>query len=138
MPENAVVDEREKREIILPISGVKAVIREGDGYSDLLLLRRNKKFPDVIFDYLASLTVSLGDKKEVKADDIKGLLTPDQEFLSVECYKMNYGDNFEFEFICPKCGDESDQSVSLKDMKFQNLPKGIKGPDPTIEVALEE
>lgn len=129
-------DDRETRDITLPISGKKIVIREGDGYSTRALLKKNKRIYDSVFDYLSSMVVSIDGRTGITRVDVLKLLTPDQEFLSFEVYKLNYGDVFEFDFGCPSCGADSEQTIPLDKLPFATLPEDLKGPDPIINLTL--
>ena len=124
----------EQREVVLPIGGQKVTIKEGDGYATRVLLKRNKKMFEVMSDYLALFTVSIGSLKKVTFAHILDLFVPDQDFLSVECYKLNYGDIFNFNEMCLSCGKESEHTFPLDNMKFTK-PK-IESNDPTVTVTL--
>ena len=124
--------ELETRDITLPVSGLLVTIREGDGFSDRVLLKKIRRLHEAVHDYVASLTVSIGDNTKVTARDIKNLLVPDQEYLVVECFKLNYGDQFEFNFHCPSCEHEEAQAVDLNELEMRPLPEGTSGPDPVI------
>jgi hypothetical protein len=128
--------DKDQKEITLPVSQKVVVLQEGDGYSDRLLLRRNKKAIEAIFDYMASLVVSIDQKTDIQASDLKQLFAPDNEFLMVEAYRLNYGDMFDFEFTCPSCDFSEARSVPLDKLEFKKLPSGIQGPDPLIEITL--
>ena len=130
------VDERDTREITLPISGKRIVIKEGDGYSTRALLKKNKRIFESIYDYLASMCVSIDDKPGVRTQDILKLLAPDQEYLSIEIYKLCYGDIFDFDFTCPACGETKPQEVPLDKLEFIPLKEGLTGPDPVITIDL--
>jgi len=126
----------ETRNLVFKICKKPFVITEGDGYVDRLLLRKNKKFNDVVSDYLAALTVEIDGKTPVSRDDILNLVSPDQVFLSIQCYMLNYGDVFEFEYNCQECNNSSVQSFDLNSLEFVELPLELQVPDPTIEVLL--
>jgi hypothetical protein len=125
----------ETREVVLPIGGQNVKIKEGDGYATRILLKRNKKMFEIISDYLASFVVSIGSLKKVTPAHILDLFVPDQDFLSVECYKLNYGDTFIFNEMCLACGTESEHSFPLADMKFVK-PKVEDSRDPSVIVIL--
>jgi hypothetical protein len=129
-------DEREIREITLPISGKKLVIREGDGYSFRALIKRNKRIFESIYDYLASMVVSIDGREGIRKDDILKLLLPDQEYLSIEIYRLCYGDIFDFDFSCPSCSKNSHQEFPLDKLDFTPLGEGLSGPDPVITIML--
>ena len=129
-------DERETREITLPISLKKVVIREGDGYSYRALIKRNKRIFESIYDYLATMVVSIDGREGITKDDILKLLLPDQEYLSIEVYKLCYGDVFDFDFNCPVCGKPSHQNFPLDKLEFTPLGEGLSGPDPVITITL--
>jgi hypothetical protein len=127
----------ETREIILPISEKIAVITEGDGKSDRQLFRGSKPRFKVMYEYLAALTVSIGDITYVDEKQIKNLLVPDQEFLAVEIFRLNYDDVFEFTFTCPACATQSDQAADLRKLEMRDVSKESSGaPDPIICVTL--
>jgi hypothetical protein len=129
--------ELEQRELVLPISGRKAVIREGDGYSDRALFRNNKRAFEALYNYLAPLVVSIDDDKRVSAATIKDLLVPDSEFLAIECYKLNYGEELEFSFVCQTCGQSSDHAASLTELEMRKISAQAVGvTDPAIKLTL--
>jgi len=113
--------EKIERTITLPVCGLEAVIREGDGYSDRALLKKKKRLYEVVPDYLASMTVSIGGEKASRAS-ILDLVAPDQEFLAIEIYKLNYGEVFEFRFTCPFCSHEQDGEADLDSLEFTPPP----------------
>lgn len=112
-----------QKTIVLPVCQREAEIREGDGYSDRALLKKKKRIYQVIPDYLASMTVSIGGENATRKE-ILDLATPDQEFLAIEIYKLNYGDIFDFSFACPFCGHSTDGEADLDALEF------IPAPDP--------
>jgi hypothetical protein len=123
--------------IVLPVSKLEAEIVEGDGYSDRLLLKRNKRIDQLIPDYLASMTKSLGAKKGVSRDDIQDLLLPDSEYLAVETYRVNYGELFDFRYRCSGCNKTIPGDFKLEDLPFMELAAEFQGnPDPTITITL--
>ncbi len=129
--------ELERKEIILPVSGTRAVIREGDGYADKKLTQKNKNRFELVYEYLAFLTESLGDLKKITADSIKKLLIPDHEYLAVECYRLNYGDELEFLYTCSNCSEESNHVIDLSSLELrQPSPESSGFPDPTITITL--
>lgn len=129
-------DERDTKDITLPISGRVVVIREGDGYSTRALLKKNKRIFESIYDYLASMCVSIDGKEEVTSEDILHILAPDQEYLSIEIYKHCYGDIFEFDFTCPSCVKTHPHKVPLNKLDYIPLGEGLTGPDPVISITL--
>lgn len=124
------------RTFTLPVSGLEAVIREGDGYSDRLLLKKNTKTSDAVYDYLASLVVSLGGKSPVVASDLMDLYAPDTEFIMIECHKLNYGDVFDFTHTCPSCNFEERKGIPLLKLEYKSLPKSLQKPEPLVEIVL--
>jgi hypothetical protein len=130
-------EELSAREIILPVSKLEAVIVEGDGHSDRLLLKRNKRVDELIPDYLASMTKSLGAKQGVTRDDIQDLLLPDSEYLAVEIYRLNYGEIFDFRYRCSGCNKTIPGDFPLKQLPFMELALEFQGNiDPTVTVTL--
>lgn len=124
-------------EITLPVSQLNAVIMEGDGYSDRLLLKRNRRIDQLIPDYLASMTQSIGAKQGVTRDDIQDLLLPDSEYLAVKIFRLNYGDIFDFRYRCSGCNKTQPGEFPLKDLPFIELPPEFQGnPDPTVSLIL--
>jgi hypothetical protein len=124
------------RTLTLPISGFEAIIREGDGYSDRLLLKKNTKTADAVYDYLASLMISLDGKSPVIAHDLLNLYAPDTEYIMVECYKLNYGTTFDFNHTCPACNYEERKGIPLDKLDYKELPPALRKPDPTVEIIL--
>lgn len=129
------VDEREDKEVTLPISGKRIVIREGDGFSTRALLKKNKRIFESVYDYIASMCVSIDDKPASKEAILK-LLVPDQEYLSIEVYKHCYDEIFDFDFTCPSCEKTNPQKVPLNNLEFKQLVGNFSGPDPVITLKL--
>ena len=129
--------EYEQRELTLPISGYPVTIQEGSGFATRLLLKRGKRGSETIFDYLASLTVSLNGQTKVSAKFLKDLLVPDHEYLAVECHRLCYGDDFEFDVTCPYCSEVTHNTFNWGDVDFIPIsPESSGPPDPTITVTL--
>lgn len=126
----------EEREITLPISKKKIVIREGDGYSFRALIKKNKRMFESVYDYLASMVVSIDGKGNIRKEEVLKLLLPDLEYLSIEVYKLCYGDIFEFDYLCASCGHESPQEVPLDKLEFFPLAADLSGVDPVITITL--
>jgi hypothetical protein len=126
----------EEREITLPISKKKIIIKEGDGYSFRALIKKNKRMFESVYDYIASMVMSIDGRGNIKKDDVLKLLLPDLEYLSIEVYKLCYGDIFEFDFVCPECGEEKPQEVPLDRLEFHALPEDLSGVDPVITITL--
>lgn len=130
-------DDNERRELILPVSQMPAVIRETDGYVDKTAFR--KRFTEARYDYLASITDSIGNDERIGTAKILALLVPDQEYIAIEQYKLNYGDIFRFTFYCPVCGhgDSQRQAVDLSKLELRPItPESTGSPDPTLRVLL--
>lgn len=113
--------QKAQRTIKLPISGQEAIIQEGDGYADRVLLKKKKRIFEVIPEYLASMCISIGGQKATR-EKVLDLPTPDQEFLAVEIYRLNYGDVFEFSFTCPQCNASQEGEVDLDSLEFTPPP----------------
>ncbi|MGC8718128.1 MAG: hypothetical protein ACP5RW_09055, partial [bacterium] len=130
--------ERRQKEIKLPVSGRRVLIQEGDGYTDKILTQRNKSVFEVIPEYLASLVVEMeGVEGKVKASHILDLLGADQDHLSLECYKVNYGDTFEFSYTCPECGATAQYSYDLNKINYRTPSIDVENPtDPTVSIVL--
>lgn len=114
--------EKAQQTITLPVTGQEAVIQEGDGYSDRVLLKKKKRVFEVVPEYLASMTVSIGGEKGT-SEKILDLPTPDQEFLAIEIFKLNYGNVFEFSFSCPNCDASQEGAVDLSKLEFMPPPE---------------
>lgn len=122
--------------IALPISSKEVTIKEGDGYSDKILLKKNKKLYETYPEYLASLIVEIDGKERVSKKDVLDLFAPDQEYLAIECYKLNYGNDFRFMFTCPTCEHPEEHSIDLEKLEFKDLPDELKSTDPIVEGTL--
>lgn len=130
--------QRETREIELFVSKKRAVIRETDGDTDDILVQPGKRMHEMIPEYLAAVTVSIGDKTPVTPDDILDLLVPDQEFLAIEIAKLTNDD--EPIIVRDECDDCPDDpvgiGVDLAELHLRQLPEGAEGPDPVFEIFL--
>lgn len=127
----------DERSVTLPVSKVVAVIREADGYSDRVLLKKNSRVSDNIPDYLASLTKSLDGKGNVTKNDILALLAPDYKALHIESYRVSYGDEFTFQNQCMACGSVSRHMIDLSQLVIDPLPEGSDGgTDPLFDLKL--
>lgn len=122
--------------ITLPVSGLEAVIREADGNAERLLFARQQEMHKALPDYWAKLTVRLGTQEKVAASDVLNLLTPDQEFLAIEIYRLTIGDTLSLTGNCGSCGKSAGYEVDLSKLDRLPLPDGAVGPDPTFEVVL--
>lgn len=122
--------------IVLPISGKEVTIKEGDGYSDKILLKKNKKLYETYPEYLASLIVEIDGQERINKRHVLELVAPDQEYLAIECYKLNYGNDFRFTFQCPSCEHTEEHSVDLEKLEFKDLPDDLKTVDPVVEGVL--
>jgi hypothetical protein len=130
--------ERIKSEILLPVSGRRIVVQEGDGYSDKILVQRSKSVFDALPDYLATLVVELeGVSGKVTRNDILDLLTPDEESVALECYKVNYGSKFEFTNSCGNCGTVGSHQYDIDKLVKKTPDSDVEtSADPTISVVL--
>jgi len=128
--------QREKKTVTLPVSKKEVEIQEGDGYTERALLKKNKRVYETIPFYIAASVLSLDGKEKVEAKDIQELLVPDIEALLIEIYKLNHGSELWFEHQCQVCGKTSDVMVDLEELGFRELPEGIEGPDPTLDLTL--
>lgn len=129
-----MTDYRQKT-IILPVSGMEAVIREGTGLAERILFSRKEKIHQALPDYWAHLTVSLGGTKPTR-DDILDLLVPDQHALAIEIFRLNYGDVVALQSTCQACGKPSGYEVELDKLECIPLPADSGPPDPTFTVIL--
>ena len=127
--------EQETRTVTLPISGKVAVIQEGDGYDDLRILKKNKLPYQTVPDYIAAAVQSLDGDENVRRDQILALFVPDQEFLSIEIFRLKYGDTFTFEMTC-KCGEKCTQSFDLSKLTYTPPPDCAISSDPTLSEML--
>ena len=126
----------ETRSLTFPVCKETVVIQEGDGFVDRLLLKKNKKFFDVVNDYIAALTVSMGGITKVTSEHVIDLLAPDHTFLQVECFRLSYGELFEFDHFCGACGETSPQSVDLTKLEFRELAPELDSTDPIFSFVL--
>lgn len=128
---------RNESQFFLPISRKEVVLREGDGYTEKAMMKKNRRLFETVSYYLAAMTVKLGDTDKPSRDDILSLSTPDIEYLSIEAYKLNIGDIFEFDFTCPHCGKpDQPMSFDLNALEFRSLPPEVDGVDPTLQITL--
>jgi hypothetical protein len=125
----------QKEELTLPISGQQAVVRTVDGVV-YRSMASNKRVHEVSYDYLATVTDSIGGTEHVTSGMIKNLLVPDQEAIAVRQYILNYGD-FDFRFTCPECREPDDHCVDLRTLDIIPIsPESSGPPDPIITVIL--
>jgi len=125
------------RKLTFHVCKEPVTIKEGDGNVDKILLRKNRKFYEATSEYLAALTQSIGKKTSITKSDIMDLVSGDQTFLSIECYKLNYGDIFEFEYSCPDCNEPpGNQFFDLTKLPVIKLPQDLDTTDPTISLTL--
>ncbi|MEW6352379.1 MAG: hypothetical protein AB1646_25280 [Thermodesulfobacteriota bacterium] len=122
--------------VTLPVSGLEAEIREGDGYAERILYGNNKPMREVLPEFWAHLTARLGETQPVSRDDILGLTIPDQHVLAIEIYRLNYGDTLELAGTCDRCGEPAGYEVDLGKLPLMPLPADAVPPDPTFEVVL--
>ena len=112
--------------------GKSIVIQEGDGYADKVFAKRVKKTFEVIPDFLAHVVVSIDGKKDPGRDGILNLKVPDQEWISIENYKFNYGNILRLFNICPKCGEPIHTVKDLSELEVTPLPKEFQGQDDPV------
>ena len=129
--------ERREHTFFLPISRQEVAMREGDGYTEKALIKKNRRLYETISFYLAAMTLRLGDKEKPERDDILSLLVPDIEYMMIEAYKLNIGDIFEFDYTCPEC-KKTDQPMEfdLNSLEYRSLPPELDSTDPTISLTL--
>jgi len=99
--------------------------------------KRNKPLTEVLTEYLASLVVSIDGRSGIIRTDILNLLIPDYEFLAIECYKLNFGKDFEFNHICFSCGKISKHSIDLEQLVMIPPPSDAVGTDPQFNLVLK-
>jgi hypothetical protein len=124
-----------EKTIVLPISNYVAAIREADGYADRLLFSKRNNFTKAYPEYWAHCCKELDGKKPTAAD-ILNLLLPDQNFLSIEIFKLSYGDNLDLETVCLGCGKEIGVTVDLSKLVLRPLPDNATPPNPEWEFKL--
>lgn len=123
-------------EVTLPLANFNVVLKEGDGYTDRVLLKKGKRIHELLPEYLLALTKTINGEKP-KLSDIMGLLVPDFEFLLIKAYILNYGDILEFNNVCAECGKVTTQSFDMSTLPMLPLPKACSGPpDPTLDLVL--
>ena len=92
----------------------------------------------MVTEALYGVVETLGTKKKVLKDDIKGMTTTDRDFLLLMNHKVSLGDDVEWLEQCPKCEGKFDASVNIdtlpvlymtedepKEMTIE-LPNGVK------------
>jgi hypothetical protein len=123
-------------EVTTPVSKLTAKVRETDGYSERLLLKKGKRLHQVIPDYLASIIVEY-DGKPCKVADVMQFLVPDYEFLLIEAYRVNFLDELSFMNVCSNCGAMNSHVVNLSELPMIPLPENCTGgTDPVIDLVL--
>lgn len=126
-----------KRSVVAPLSGSQVVLKEGDGYCDRMLSKNANKLSHAIPDYLASLVVSIDNDNEITRDKILKLLIPDYEYLLIEAYLLNYGENLDFRRVCRYCGAFNEHSVPINNFPLIEPPAGhTGGKDPVYTIML--
>ena len=115
----------------LPYSKTSVEITEGDGYGDRLFTQKGKRTFEVIPDYIALVVNKLGDIVKPSRDQILDLVVPDQEWISIENYKLNYGDILRLNNLCPRCGDPIVTVQDLSKLEIIPAPK-----DPLVRFTL--
>ena len=114
-----------RKTVMLPVCGLEAEVREGDGNAEAILRAGGwgslaKNLPS----YWAHLTVRIGENTQVTAKDILDLALPDQHVLGVEIWRCNYGDLLELSGACPGCGDPMGFGVPLDQLELRPMPAG--------------
>ena len=123
-------------DVILPLKSISCKIREGNGYADRILLKKNKRLHQVLPEYLNSLLESM-DGSPCKIEDVMKLLVPDYEFLLIEAFKLNFDAALEFTNVCSSCGSMNLHTVDLSALPMLELPEDCEGgPDPVMNVLL--
>jgi hypothetical protein len=130
----------DERTVTLPVSGDVVIVKESDGYSEKSFrqaLKRSTRVTDCIPDYLAALVKSVNGKGGVTKSDILGMLFYDSRFLTIEAYRVGYGDEFTFQNVCASCGAVNKHMVDLSTLHLEPLPKGSSGgKDPLFDLTL--
>jgi|GEM_PF-1970323 len=131
--------------ILLPVSGIEAVVREGNGAADKEILKFNLPHWEFAARYAAKSVVSLNGKENCTVQDIQALLVPDIEYLLVAIFRVRYGDFLKSNRKCSKCNFPNSHAKSILPQSDDN-PDGLPyveplrwGPnpnDPTVEDVL--
>jgi ribosomal protein S27AE len=117
--------------------GKTVIIQEGDGYADKVFARRSKKVFEVIPDFLAHVVIQIDALKNPDREGILNLKVPDQEWVSIENYKFNYGNILNLYNVCPKCGEPIHTRKDLTELEVVPLPKEMQGQeDPVLVITL--
>ena len=125
------------REFTLYIADELVVLQEQIGYLELVITGQGKKNNEMAYDYLAKTAISIGDNETINPEAVKGLKAPDNEQLAVEAYILNYGEIFDFEYMCPSCNEPSEQGIDLVNLPFRYLDASVvKCPNPIVEILL--
>lgn len=125
----------ETRKLLLKLSGIPVVLEEGSGYTTRRILRRNLKLYELVTESVAASVKKLGEVTSVTPQHINELFMQDIDFLSVEAYRLNYGDDFVFKHQCFFCSFQDSYSLPLGEMEFK-LPVCGGLPDPTVSITL--
>lgn len=120
----------------LPITLLDCEIREGDGHTERLLTKKNKKTFEVFPEFLASIVTRLGEQTNITKDDILDLPVPDSEYIAIESYKLNFGEFFEFDQMCPECGKDGFYKFDLNTLEYIVPPETDVPTDPQLSVKL--
>lgn len=126
-----------RKSVVTPLAGSQVILREGDGYADRMLSKNANKLSHAIPDYLAFMIVSVDNDSEITRDKVLELLVPDYEYLLIEAYKLNYGDDLEFRRVCRYCGAYDEHSVPIGNLPVVEPPAGhTGGKDPVYTIML--
>lgn len=125
------------KEIVLPVSGLTAVVQESWGDPERELYKRMDEIHKALPEYFAALTRRLGDNEKVTQDDILALRRPDYRSLALEIYRVSsLDDTITLTGDCRYCGKPAGYVVDMGGLSFEPLPDGVTGPDPVFEVVL--
>lgn len=124
-------------EVELFLSRKRVLLREGDGYNEQTLIRKNGKIYENIPYYIASHCVSMDDISPVKIEHIYNLFVPEKEQLLIEIFKLNSIEPLlHLLYNCQYCGKETSIVVNIDELEFVSPPASLNRDTFSIRVNL--
>ena len=128
------MDEYNTRESKLVVSALDIVVREADAKWRQYLYDNAKRYDEVLPNYWAGLTVSLGANEKVAAKDLLKLRSPDLDQIAIDIFRAGTkDDSLTLTGRCPDCNKRVNYVKDLSTLDFMPIPDGKTGPDPTFE-----
>ena len=125
------------KDLVLPASRRRAVIREANAFSEQLVFESDKDTIDALIDFWSSLLISLdGGKEKPDRKQFIELVEPDRIFLGIEIYKLSISDTLVLTSTCDKCGEPANYSVDLNSLDLIPLPPDMDEKSLTFTVTL--